>query len=125
MRCLILALSLVSLACQPKEYTCAQSRECVASGGNFGRCVDEHCAYQDPACPSGYRFDDTAGDDADRCVPATSLEPDAGVSDAGGPDGDLPSVDAAAPDAAGAVDAAAQDVASPSDGGASDGATTD
>jgi hypothetical protein len=96
-----LAILLTSVACKPKEYICKSRQECVASNGGYGLCVDTHCAFVDQTCPSGWRFDDTAGAEAKLCVSGTLLTPDGGVSADAGPtaDGPLPSPDAGRADA--------------------------
>ena len=71
------------VSCKPKEYVCTQDQECVASNGGYGRCAHSHCAYSDNTCPTGWRFDDTAGADADLCVdPEYLVTPDAAPADA-------------------------------------------
>ena len=81
--CLVLVVSGAGAGCKPKEYVCAQDMECVASNGGYGRCANMHCAFSDATCPSGWRFDDTAGSDADLCVdPALLMRPDAAPVDA-------------------------------------------
>jgi hypothetical protein len=105
MRSLTLALLGAALAlgsgCKPREYVCSMDRECTTSGGGSGRCITGHCAYADSACPSGLRFDDTAGDQSDDCVDPSLLQtPDAAPPDV------VPAVDViAAP-----IDAAAPPV---------------
>jgi hypothetical protein len=107
---LLLGLALVVAvgACKPNEFVCTRNVECTGTGGGTGACVLDRCAYVDSACPSGWRWDDTAGDMADDCVPADLLVPDAGLPDAGLPDAAPTTIDAGAPDA-GPVDAGAPD----------------
>jgi hypothetical protein len=96
-----LAAGSTTIACKAREYSCTLDGECNAANGGAGRCVATHCAFFDPNCPgSELRWDESAGDDADECVPMT-LAPDAG-----------PSVDAAPVDAA-PVDATPDEDATP------------
>lgn len=68
-------------ACEPNEFRCKIPQECVQSTGIPGLCLLEHCAFEDKSCASRYRFDDTAGADAKRCVDRSELPPDAGMPD--------------------------------------------
>jgi hypothetical protein len=96
-----LGLGLVwGAGCKPNEFVCTRNLECTGTGGGTGACVLDHCAYVDGACPSGWRWDDTAGDMADDCVPADLLIPDAGL-----PDAPPAVIDAGPPDAAASPDA--------------------
>jgi hypothetical protein len=52
-------------------YRCATSGDCVR-GGAQGSCEDTgYCAFGDPACASGRRYDDSAASYAGTCVGAT------------------------------------------------------
>ncbi len=67
---LALALAALALGCQgPAAYPCASSSQCVA-GGQQGTCTDGFCAFPDPSCPGGMRFEPNAGDGrGGACVP--------------------------------------------------------
>lgn len=95
-----------------KEFTCSIDTECPAAGGEYGQCVKGHCAFRSSTCASGFVYDESAGDDANKCVPAEDLQTDAGP----------PAIDAGPlPDAAPTPDAA---VPGP-DGAATDGGAPD
>ncbi len=60
------------VACSPgrSAYACESSSQCVA-GGEQGTCAGGFCAFQDPGCPGGMRYEPNAGDDlAGACLPA-------------------------------------------------------
>jgi hypothetical protein len=62
-----------------RELACEDSSACVR-GGEQGACLmpEGYCAFDDPGCTSGMRWDSTAGDDlAGDCVAATGDQPDA------------------------------------------------
>jgi hypothetical protein len=44
----------------PTVFTCKQDLDCVV-GGQAAECVQNHCALADTSCPTGFRFDTTAG----------------------------------------------------------------
>ncbi len=70
MRTLILASFVFSLGCSDNAGTfmCSSDRDCTTPGG-ADKCIGGYCAGPDPSCPSGYRYDTTAGGDASQCVP--------------------------------------------------------
>lgn len=81
-RVFILAACVVAAAgssFKTKEFLCSVDTECPGEGG-YGKCVKDHCAFKAPECASGWRYDETAGDVAELCVPVSDLEdlPDAG-----------------------------------------------
>jgi alpha-tubulin suppressor-like RCC1 family protein len=56
------ALAALALGCQgTPAYTCASSSQCV-SGGEQGTCTEGACAFPDPSCPEGMRYEPNAGD---------------------------------------------------------------
>ena len=72
MRGFVLAVLLLAAGCTDKELVCHVDTECVGGHGEFGLCLDSHCAFQDRGCTGGYRWDDSAGAQANQCVdPAT------------------------------------------------------
>lgn len=77
----------LSLGCTgiSRELSCEQNSECVRDGVT-GVCMPPgHCAFEDGACPSGYRWDSTAGDSlAEECVGEGGGDPDAGDTNACG-----------------------------------------
>nr|MDQ3369962.1 hypothetical protein [Myxococcota bacterium] len=75
----VLALALVT-ACGAREpYACTAADQCV-QGGLLGICEQGSCAFADPSCDDGFRFESGTGDGlAGTC--ATMREPDAGVPD--------------------------------------------
>ena len=64
------ALVTLALGCQgTSAFPCASSSQCVA-GGQQGTCTDGACAFADPSCPGGMRFEPNAGDGrGGACVP--------------------------------------------------------
>ncbi len=119
---LAIVLSLVlfgSVGCDfgTKEFVCSLDTECPASGGEYGRCVNRHCAFSDTSCASGWVYDESAGDDANKCVPNADFVTDAAPPpiDAS-PPSDAPTLAAdggtTTPDS-GAIDGAAVDGATP------------
>jgi hypothetical protein len=72
-----LALVALLAACKVTgAYTCEQDDQCVR-GAVTGRCEATHvCSLQDGSCASGYRYDNSAGSLAQKCVDAPV---DAGV----------------------------------------------
>lgn len=63
--------------CADKEFKCESHRQCIDKYGASGLCLQQHCAFPANDCPTGYKFDDAAGDVAGQCVEAALL-PDAG-----------------------------------------------
>lgn len=60
-------------------FSCTKNAQCVREGETGGTCVaagadgTRYCAFDDDACPSGRRFDDTAGDTfAGKCTGGSS-----------------------------------------------------
>jgi hypothetical protein len=80
MRAWLLAITFLG-GCDPHEFRCRSDRECIGGRGEKGLCALERCAFLDGQCVSRYRWDDTAGERARRCVDA-ALVPDAGPRDA-------------------------------------------
>jgi hypothetical protein len=74
-------LVLLLAACGENERRCIRDEECVSKHGDFGLCLDDHCAYKDDSCTGGYKFEDAAGSQANMCVSASevSAHKDAGV----------------------------------------------
>jgi hypothetical protein len=106
----LFALVVCSLvACKPKEYICNVRTECVASNGGYGICADSHCAFTDNACPTGWRFDDTAGAEANLCVTSNLLQPDGGVGQADAGSADAGGADARTADSGPRADAVTAD----------------
>lgn len=93
-----------------KEFTCSVDTECPASGGEYGRCVNRHCAFRDVDCASGWIYDESAGDDANKCVPAQDFVTDAAPPAVDSSPSDAPplSADGSAIDG-GAIDGGAPD----------------
>ncbi|MCS6911624.1 MAG: hypothetical protein RMK29_09200 [Myxococcales bacterium] len=56
-------LLLCACACQDLErvYRCQRDAQCVDGEGRAGRCVEHGCAWLDSGCPTGLRFDISAG----------------------------------------------------------------
>lgn len=76
------AFAALLVACSSREKICRTDEQCVAENGGLGFCVLSHCAFLDPSCPgSALRWDRTAGDWAEMCVPA-ELAGDGGPVDA-------------------------------------------
>jgi hypothetical protein len=74
---IIVALALAGCGLfDTKEAVCTLDTECPAGTG-YGRCVQGHCAFVSDTCASGWRWDETAGDQADMCVPSEAFDPDA------------------------------------------------
>lgn len=67
----LLAL-LALVGCARPSYTCESASQCVRHGEQ-GLCANGSCAFADPACPAGYRYDTGA------CTPPL----DAGIDAAG------------------------------------------
>lgn len=62
-------------------YECSSADQCTRDGVQ-GRCeAVSFCSFPDPACASGARFADYAGDYANRCVDEVHELPDAGAPD--------------------------------------------
>lgn len=73
MRALALLLMVAGCA-SPPSFTCHSNAQCGAGGV----CAADGCAFADPSCPSGYRYDKSAH--ARGCVPVTS-PPDLAMAD--------------------------------------------
>jgi hypothetical protein len=89
------------------EFVCSRDNECPAQT-DYGKCVQSHCAFRDESCASGWIWDETAGDDANKCVPDDAFETDAAppaIDAAPPPDAPLITVDGGS----GAVDAGGVD----------------
>jgi len=82
MRAMALFLLLFATGCDRREMICSTPRECIDTHGELGLCLSMHCAFRDNRCPSGFRFDDSAGELAEICVSASAIPPDAGTPDA-------------------------------------------
>ncbi len=109
----LLLVPLVGGACAPDEFLCKRDPECVGGHGEFGLCLDQHCAFRDTGCTGGFRWDDSAGSQANMCADPQTVggHLDAGVgpdAPVGVPDAPLQMADARAADA-GAADAPAPD----------------
>jgi alpha-tubulin suppressor-like RCC1 family protein len=61
----------LALGCSSRSaFPCASSSQCVA-GGQQGTCADGFCAFPDPNCPGGMRYEANAGDGlGGSCLPA-------------------------------------------------------
>ncbi len=78
----------VTLACLlaacsvPATFECASDTDCH-DGARTGTCANTYCAFADPACASGQRYDTTAGNGlASTCVPVPPVDTDGdGVPD--------------------------------------------
>src|SRR5262245_24282392 len=59
----VCGLVIAALACgQRAGYVCEVSSQCVLNG-QAGTCEpDGHCAFPDPTCPDGNRYEPNAGD---------------------------------------------------------------
>jgi hypothetical protein len=75
-------------ACGPDRRKCTTGAQCQLANGGRGLCLDFSCAYDDPSCASGLRFDEHA-EEPNHCVPRA----DASVS------GDAPPLPDGVPDA--------------------------
>ena len=71
-------------ACAPDRRKCTTGAQCHLANGGNGLCIDSSCAYDDPSCASGLRFDEHA-EEPNHCIPK---------ADSGLPD-DAPEADAA------------------------------
>jgi hypothetical protein len=92
-----LAAVLLASCMRSGAYECSSADQCTR-GGVQGRCeAVSFCSFPDPACASGARFADYAGDYANRCVDEVHELPDAGTGDA--PLADAPIADAPMTDA--------------------------
>jgi alpha-tubulin suppressor-like RCC1 family protein len=60
---LAVAIAVAALGCgQHAAYVCTTDAQCVLAG-NHGTCEpDGHCAFPDPTCPDGNRYEPNAGD---------------------------------------------------------------
>ena len=81
MRALVLVL-LVAAGCGARAgaFVCFSDEECMLAGALGGRCEQTgFCSFSDPACATGQRYGDYAGDNlGGRCVPAPGDAIDAG-----------------------------------------------
>jgi hypothetical protein len=74
MRALLFAALLASLAaCKDEELVCRLDTECVGGRGEFGLCLESHCAFRDGDCSGGYRWDDASGALSDRCADTATV----------------------------------------------------
>ncbi len=81
--CGLFGVALVASGCLNKPaFECAGAGDCL-SGGTQGICEPDHyCSFSDPACPSGQRYGDLSGPQANDCVPIPpDAAPDAYVPD--------------------------------------------
>lgn len=76
---ILIALAFAATGCRGFSFQCAADGECVDQG-SAGRCEDTgFCSFPDPACPSGSRYGEFAGNSlGNTCVGATA-GPDAPV----------------------------------------------
>jgi alpha-tubulin suppressor-like RCC1 family protein len=74
---LALALAVAAAACSPgrSTYACEASSQCVV-GGEQGTCAGGFCAFPDPDCPGGMRYEPNAGGG----LGGTCLSPDVPVA---------------------------------------------
>jgi hypothetical protein len=81
MRALAIVVLFVA-ACSNNERHCVHDSECVSAHGDFGLCLESHCAFKDDRCTGGYSFEDAAGDRANMCASAAEVGAylDAGVA---------------------------------------------
>lgn len=102
------ALALLSACHDELRFVCDDDAQCNR-GGLHGACADSpwsaarYCAFHDPACPSGARWDRTAGDGLRSTCLDSAVRDGGGASDGGtgGDGGDGGDVgDSGAPDAA-------------------------
>jgi alpha-tubulin suppressor-like RCC1 family protein len=71
----LLAFGAVLTSCGASPYKCESNASCVNSSGGNGVCeLDGFCSFPDTACPTGERYDESAG--ASGCV---AVSPDACV----------------------------------------------
>jgi len=68
----VIAALLLCAGCDvfPSEFACSEDTQC-ARGAQQGRCVMGRCAFRDEGCPSGFRFDTSAGEGASTCTVAS------------------------------------------------------
>ena len=75
------AATLFAACVRSGGYPCSSADQCMRDGVQ-GRCeAVSFCSFPDPACASGARFADHAGDYANRCVDEVGDLPDAGAPD--------------------------------------------
>jgi hypothetical protein len=94
-------LLVLALGCVREQRPCGEDGECVQENGGQGQCVEGFCAFSDPSCATGLRWDYWA-ERPDRCVPRPDASPpDAGEADAPEDAGELdgPEPDGPPPDA--------------------------
>lgn len=90
---LAIAAALLASCVRTGSYECGSADQCLRDGVQ-GRCeAVSFCSFPDPACASGARFGDYAGDYANRCVDEVGEIPDARLPD-GPPTADAPMTDA-------------------------------
>lgn len=88
----LVVVALLASCVRSGAYECSSADQCMREGVQ-GRCeAVSFCSFPDPACASGARFADYAGDFANRCVDEVSELPDGGTPDA--PASDAPASDA-------------------------------
>lgn len=79
----LVTVALVAACSGTATFPCAQSEQC-RSGATLGVCEPTgFCSFADAACPSGMRYDASAGDDlAGTCTPAAPVDSDGdGITD--------------------------------------------
>lgn len=78
-RLALLAMCVIGLGCSNHSpFACSAASQCV-DGDRTGVCTQGYCAFADPMCSGGYRFDTTAGGG----LAGMCLESDAGVAACG------------------------------------------
>src|SRR5688500_6482333 len=96
MRLWVVAWGLVACV-RSGEFLCDTGEQCLSAGVQ-GFCEGNHrCSFPDPACDSGRRFGELAGDVAGTCVDASAAHD--------GPEPPMGDAPPGLPDAASAVDA--------------------
>jgi hypothetical protein len=74
----LLALVLLMNGClAPATFSCGSDAQCVKEGAQ-GKCMSDACAFLDPSCVRGYRWDTTAPVEAGKCVCTITLSADSG-----------------------------------------------
>ena len=81
MRAVLIAALLLAAGCADNELVCHVDTECLGGHGEFGLCLESHCAFQDRDCTGGYRWDDAAGTLSKQCADPITVggHRDAGV----------------------------------------------
>ncbi|HUJ61039.1 MAG TPA: hypothetical protein VLX92_21195 [Kofleriaceae bacterium] len=60
---------LALLGCSASPYKCESNAQCIDGSGASGICeLDGYCSFPDSKCPSGERYDQSAGGPAGTCV---------------------------------------------------------